>query len=214
MRYVNWWGPHIFKFLFQFEETILYFFLNIVRQLLLSAYELRVLRVSTSFHDTTPLALEGLLKLVDASVGHRHLLVFLDLLSGLGRDAVYCGASRVHYFVVVGHRWCLTPLLWTVLRSVPQLLQLLVHGHLLLILIDIMGRVWLFGANFRLCAAHLSSTVTNLRYLTHLLHLQGLFHSVRLLLVGVCKGSRVNIHLLWTRTLTWIKALYLWWRVV
>ena len=214
MRYVNWWGPHVFKFLFQFEETILYFFLNIVRQLLLSAYELWVFRVPTSFHNTTSLALERLLKLVYASVGHRHLLVFLYLLSGLGRDAVYCWASRVHDFLIVGQWWRLTPLLWTILRSVPQLLQLLVHSHLLLILIDIMGRVWLFGTNFRLCTAHLSSTVTNLRYLMHLWHLQWLFHSVRLLLVSVCEGSWVYIHLLSSWTLTWVKSLYLWWSLV
>ena len=168
--------------------------------------------MSTSFHNATPRALERLLKLVNASVGHRHLLIFLDLLSGLWCDAVYCRASRVHHFV--GHWGCLTSLLWTVLWSVPQLLQLLVYGHLLLVLIDIMGRLWLFGTNFRLCTAHLCSTVTNLGYLMHLWHLQWLFHSIRLLLVGVCKGSWVNIHLLWPWARTRIKGLHLRWNVV
>ena len=170
--------------------------------------------MSTSFHNTTSWALECLLKLVDTSVSHGHLFVFWYLLSSLGRDAVYCGASRVHNLLVVGHRWCLTPLLWTVLWSVPQLMQLLVHRHLLLVLIDIMRDVWLFGANFRLCAAHLCSTVTNLIYLMHLLHLAWLFHSFRLLLIGVSKGSWVYVHLLCPWTLNWIKALNLWWRIV
>ena len=170
-----------------------------------------------SFHYATSRALERLLELINASVGHGHILVFLYLLSGLWRDAVYWGASRVHDFVVVGHRWCLTPLLWPVLWSVPQLLQLLVHSHLLLVLIDIMGCVWPFRANFRLCAAHLCSTVTNLGNLVHLCHLWHLhwwFLNFRLLLVGVSKGSWVDIHLICPWTLTWIKGWHLRWSVV
>ena len=52
--------------------------------------------MSPLFHDSRTVALECLLELVDAPVGHGQLLVLLDLLGGLGRDAVHSRARGVH----------------------------------------------------------------------------------------------------------------------
>ena len=51
--------------------------------------------------------MRGPLELIDALVGHRHLLILGDLLGHLGSDRVDSAACGVH---TSGHRWrCLVP---------------------------------------------------------------------------------------------------------
>jgi len=95
--------------LLQLKEAILDFLFDIVGELLLRADELRILGVARLLHDSTASALESLFELVDATIRHRQLLVLVDLLGGLGCDAVYGGPSRVHS---LGYGWgyvCLVP---------------------------------------------------------------------------------------------------------
>ncbi len=96
MRYVDWRRTNFFKLLLELEETVLDFFLDIVRQIFLCADKFRVLRVPTLLHDTASRTMESLLELVDAPVGHRHLLVALDLLGCLGSYTVDGWTRRIH----------------------------------------------------------------------------------------------------------------------
>jgi hypothetical protein len=79
--------------LLQLKETVLNLLFDVVWKLLLRADELRILGVARLLHDSTTTALESLFELVDATIRQRQLLVLVDLLSGLGRDAVDSGPS-------------------------------------------------------------------------------------------------------------------------
>ena len=48
------------------------------------------------FHDSTIRAAKGSLELVDASIGHWHLLELVDVCLLLGVDAVDCRPGRIH----------------------------------------------------------------------------------------------------------------------
>ena len=93
VRDINRGRADVLELLLKLEEAVFDLFLNILRQLFFRAYEFWVLRMAAFLHDLRAVALESLLELVDTLVGHRYLLVLIDLLGGLGRDAVDRGAS-------------------------------------------------------------------------------------------------------------------------
>lgn len=86
----------LLELLLELEETVLDLLLDVVGQLLFGADELGVLRVPPLLHNPRARALERLLELVDAAVGHGQLLVLLDLFGGLWSDAVDGRARGVH----------------------------------------------------------------------------------------------------------------------
>ena len=176
MGYVDWRGSYIFELLFKLEKAILDLLLNVVRQLLLLADQFRVLRMATLLHNTTTWALECFVKLINAAVSHRDVLILLDLLGSLWSDTIDSGASRIHLSCHL--RWSLVPYLW-----VAKVVTL----SILLIIVDVL---W-----FDTWLALLGKT-TGVRGIASYLHL---FEGGRLTLARVVEW---HSHIAW-RFWTW-----------
>ena len=70
MRNIDWRLSKIPKLLLKLEESVLDLIFDVFRKFFLRADQFRVLWMATLLHYATSLAVERLLELVDAAIGH------------------------------------------------------------------------------------------------------------------------------------------------